>query len=151
MLFPAGASLDGSCGRVRLIGWSYIPVPSTIAIDELQFFGGLAAITILVIGLLVFFGKKIANGAERNAEYIDLPLYVTRTGTALFAFVVAFWVCCATVRSLAPRSSFGEFLGTFDGVIAVASGSIMFVVIAWIIFDKLGYPLAKRDRDSESG
>ena len=126
-------------------------LPPEIAMDELKFFGGLAGITIIVIGLLVYFGRKLSNAAERNAEFIDLPLYVTRTGTTLFAFVVAFWVCCAAVRILAPQSSFGEFLGTFDGVVAVASGSMMFVVIASIISDKLGYPLAKWNKDSESG
>lgn len=119
--------------------------------DELKFFAGLATITIFVIGLLIYFGKKISKAAERNAEYIDLPLYVTRTGTTLFAFVVAFWVCCAAARILAPQSSFGEFLATFDGVVAVVSGSIMFVVIAWVIADKLGYPLAKWNKDSDSG
>lgn len=119
--------------------------------DELKFFGGLAAITIFVIGLLVHFGRKLSNAAERNVEFIDLPLYVTRTGTMFFACVVAFWVCCVAVRILAPYSDLGQYLGTFDGAAAVIFGSISFVAIAWPIFDKLGYPLAKWDNDSESG
>jgi hypothetical protein len=119
--------------------------------DELRFFGGLAAIIFAAVGILVFFGRKLSNAAERNAEYIDLPLYVTRTGTTFFALVVAFWVCCAAVRAWAPRSSLGKFLGTFDGVAAVVSGSIMFIGVAWWISGKLGYPWAKWNRDSESG
>lgn len=120
-------------------------------IDELKFFGGLAGITILVIGLFVHFGRKLSNAAERNAELIDLPLYVTRTGTAFFACVVAFWVYCAATRTLAPDSVFGRYLGTLDGVAAVIFGSISFVAIAWPVFDKLGYPLAKWNKDTESG
>ncbi len=56
--------------------------------DELKFFAGLGAITIFVIGLLVFFGRKISKAAERNATYIDLPLYVSRTG-AVFLHVLS--------------------------------------------------------------
>lgn len=118
--------------------------------DELKFFGGLGAITIFVISLIVFLGQKLSNAAERNARHIDLPLYVTRTGTVFFAFVIAFWVCCAVVRALVPQSYFGKYLGTFDGLAAVLSGSIMFIVVAWLISNQLGYPLAKWNRDSES-
>lgn len=118
--------------------------------DELKFFGGLAGITIFVIALLVYFGRKLSNAAERNAEFFDLPLYVTRTGTTFFGCVVAFWVCCVAVRVLAPHSALGEYLGTFDGVAGVIFGSIMFVAIAWTVCDKLGYPFAKWDNDSES-
>jgi hypothetical protein len=118
--------------------------------DELKFFGGLAGITILVIGILVYFGRKLSNAAERNAEFIDLPLYVTRTGTIFFACVVAFWVYCAAVRVLTPYSDLGRFLGTFDGAAAVVLGSITLVAGAWLVFDKLGYPLAKWNKDSET-
>lgn len=126
-------------------------LPHAFAMDELKFFGGLASITLAVIGLLVYFGRKLSNAAERNAEFIDLPLYVTRTGTTFFGCVVAFWVCCVTVRVLTPHSDLGQFLGTFDGVAAVIFGSITFVAAAWVVFDRLGYPLAKWNKDSESG
>lgn len=119
--------------------------------DELKFFGGLAAITILVSALLVYVGRKLSKAAEQNAEFIDLPLYVTRTGTTFFACVVAFWVYCVAVRMLTPHSNLGEYLGTFDGIAAVIFGSIMFVAVAWVVSDKLGYPLAKWHQDSESG
>ena len=117
--------------------------------DELKFFSGLAGITFIVIGILVYFGQKLSNAAERHSESIDLPLYVTRTGTLLFSCVVAFWVCCVAVRVLAPRSDFGEYLGSFNGVAAVILASTTVVATAWVIFDRLGFPLAKRSRDSE--
>lgn len=126
-------------------------MPLANEMDELKFFGGLAVIAILVIGVLVYFGRKLSHAAERNAECIDLPLYITRTGTAFFACVVAFWVSCAAVRILAPISDFGRYLGTFDGAAAVILGSTTFVAVAWLIFDKLGFPLAKWTKDSDSG
>jgi hypothetical protein len=52
---------------------------------------------------------------------------------------------------LTPHSALGEYLGTFDGIAAVIFGSIMFVAIAWVISDKLGYPFAKWHQDTESG
>lgn len=117
--------------------------------DELKFFGGLSAITAFVIGLFIFLGRKISKAAERNAAYIDLPLYVSRTGTVFFAIVVAFWVCCAAVRVLTPHSPFGEYLGTFDGVVSVALGSCVFVAVAWVISERLGYPFAKWEREPD--
>ena len=123
---------------------------ATIATDELKFFGGLATITTFVIALLVYFGRRLSKAAERNAEFIDLPLYITRSGTTFFACVVAFWVYCVAVRLLAPHSALGEYLGTIDGIASVAFGSIMFVAIAWVVSDKLGYPFAKWSNDSES-
>lgn len=115
--------------------------------DDLRFFAGLAAITIFVIGLLVYSGQKISRAAERNAAHIDLPLYVTRTGTVFFVCTAAFWVYCVGARVLAPQSSFGEYLGTFDGAASVVLGSCIFVGIAWVISGKLGYPFAKWERD----
>jgi len=115
--------------------------------DELKFFSGLAAITIFVISLFVYFGRKLSKAAERNATYIDLPIYVTRAGTVFFACVVAFLVYCVAARVLAPQSSFGEYLGTFDGAASVVLGSCVFGGIAWVISEKLGYPFAKWERD----
>ena len=62
---------------------------------------------------------------------------------------LAGWVYFVAVRVLAPRSDFGEYLGTFGGMAAVVFGSATIVAIAWVIFDRLGFPLAKRSRDSE--
>ncbi len=116
--------------------------------DELKFFAGLGVIMIFAIGLLVFLGRKLSKAAERNAAYIDLPLYVSRTGTVFFACVVAFWVYCAAVRALAPQSTFGKFLGTFEGVASVILGTCVFVGVAWLIAEKLGYPFARWEGDS---
>ena len=118
--------------------------------DELKFFAGLGAIAIFVICLLIYFGRKFSNAAEKNAAYIDLPLYVSRTGTVFFASVVAFWVYCAAVRVLTPQGLFGQYLGTFEGKASVVLGSCVFVGIAWVISEKLGYPFAKWERDSSS-
>lgn len=117
--------------------------------DELKFFSGLAAITSIVIGLFVYFGRKFSRAAERNAAHIDLPLYISRTGTVFFACVAAFWVYCAATLALTPQSSFGQFLRTFDGAASVALGSCVFIGIAWVISEKLGFPFAKRERDSD--
>lgn len=117
--------------------------------DEIKFFAGLGAVTIFVIGLLVYVGQKISRAAERNANYIDLPLYVSRTGTVIFACVVAFWVCCAATRVLSPQSPFGTYLGTFDGIASVVLSSCIFVGVAWVISEKLGYPFAKWERGSD--
>lgn len=116
--------------------------------DELKFFAGLGAITIFVIGLLVFIGRKLSKAAERNAAYIDLPLYVSRTGAVFFACVVAFWVFCVAARVLTPQSTFGNFLGSFDGVASVILGSCVIVGIASVIAQKLGYPFARWEGDS---
>ena len=62
--------------------------------DELRILAALVAITLVVVGMFVYFGRKISKAAERNAEHIGLPIYVTRTGTVVFAVVVAFWVYC---------------------------------------------------------
>lgn len=117
--------------------------------DELKFFAGLSAITTFVIGLLIYFGRKISKAAERDVAYIDLPLYVSWTGAVFFACVVAFWVCCAAARVLFPYSSLGKYLGTLDGIASVALGSCVFVGFAWVIAEKLGYPFAKWERESD--
>ena len=116
--------------------------------DELKFSAGLAVITSIVIGVFVYFGRKLSRAAERNAAHIDLPLYVSRTGVAFFACLVAFWVFCAATLALAPESSFGRFLGTFDGAATVALGSCMFAGVAWVISVKLGRPFARWEKDS---
>lgn len=115
---------------------------------EWGFVLGLSAITLSVIGLLVYLGRKLSNAAERHAAEIDLPLYVTPTGTALFACIVAFWIICVITRALQPESSFGEFLHEPEGVFAVVSGSIILAGIGAAILNQLGYPIAKKDKNS---
>jgi hypothetical protein len=116
--------------------------------DELKFFAGLGAITLVVIGLIICIGRKLSQAAERHASEIDLPLYITPTGTVFFAFGAAFLVYCTAIRVLAPASSFGEFLNTLDGVASVLTGSILIVPVAGQILEKLGYPIWKWNKDS---
>ena len=118
--------------------------------DDLKFFSGLAAVTIFVIGLFFYFGRKLSKSAERNAAYINLPFYVTRAGTVFFSCVVAFWVYCVAAKVLLPQSPFGKYLGTFDGVASVALASCVFVGIAWVISERLGYPFATWEKDAGS-
>ena len=118
--------------------------------DELKFFSGLAVVTAFVIAVFIYFGRKLSRAAEKNAAHIDLPLYVSRTGTVLFACLVAFWVYCVSVRALTPESTFGQFLGTAEGVVSVVLGSCVFVGVAWVILEKLGYPPAKWEKDHDA-
>lgn len=114
---------------------------------EWGFLFGLSAITLVVIGLLVYVGRKLSRAAERHAAEIDLPLYVTPVGTALFACLVAFWLACAAIRALRPESAIGVFLQGPDGLVAVLSGSVFMTGIAAAILQSLGYPIARKDKD----
>ncbi len=57
--------------------------------DEFAFFSGLAAITALVIGGIIYLGSKLSKAAERRSENIGIPLYVTPIGTVVFALNAA--------------------------------------------------------------
>ena len=116
--------------------------------DELKFFLGLSAITIVVIGLVVYLGLKLNKAVGRHAADIDFPWHITLTGTALWAFVVGLWVICAVVRKLRPESLLGDFLSTPDGVASIIAGSIFFAVTVGVILEKLGHPIQKRGDDS---
>jgi len=116
--------------------------------DELKFFLGLSAITLIVVALVIYFGMKLSRAVNKNAPGINFPLKVTMTGTVLWACVVGFWVICAVARKLKPDSSFGDFLNTMDGLATVIVGSIFFAAIAGVILEKLGYPIARIGNDS---
>lgn len=113
-------------------------------IDELKFFLGLGAITLVVFGVVIYFGLKLNKAVEAQAPKINFPLKVTLTGTALWACVVGFWVICAVARELRPASFLGDFLRTTDGIASVFAGSIFLAVIAGVVLEKLGYPIARR-------
>ena len=110
---------------------------------------GLIAITLIVIGLLIFFGLKLNKAVMKRAPEIALPLNITLAGTLLLACVVAFWVICLVAGKLRPESSLGAFVGTADGVASVLVGSIVFAMVARVILEKLGYPIAKRGDDED--
>lgn len=116
--------------------------------DELTFFAGLIAITLVVIGLLIYFGLKINKAVGKHAAGLDLPLNISWSGNILFACLVAFWICCMVIRGLRPEGSFGTFLNTPDGLAAALIGSIFIAAIAAAILEKLGYPITKNDDNS---
>lgn len=113
-------------------------------IDELKFFLGLGAVTLVVVGVVIYFGLRLNKAVETQASRNNFPLKVTLTGIALWACVVGFWVICAVARELRPASFLGELLRTIDGIASVVAGSILLAVIAGLILEKLGYPIAKR-------
>lgn len=113
-------------------------------IDELKFFFGLGAVTLVVVGVVICFGLKLNKTVETQASRIKFPLKVTLTGSALWACLVGFWVVCAVARELRPASFLGEFLHTIDGIASVVAGSILLAVIAGLVLEKLGYPIARR-------
>lgn len=113
---------------------------------EWGFVLGLGAITLVVIGLVIYFGRKLSKAIQNRTPESDLAVNVTPTGNALAACMVGFWVVCLAARVLAPEGSLGEFLGRADGVVAVLVASIFFFAIAAAILEKLGYPIMKRGR-----
>ena len=115
--------------------------------DELAFFSGLAAITALVIGFVIYFGLKLSKAAERQSENIGLPLNVTPIGTVVFALLVGSWTCCLVIAKFAPTSTSGSFLSSADGLVAALSGSMIVFVVVGVILDKLGHPIMKRDKE----
>jgi len=112
--------------------------------DELEFFLGLSAVTIVVIGLVVYFGLKLNKAVNKRSAETSFPMHITLAGTVLWACVVGFWVVCAVARELRPESLLGEFLNTTDGAVSAFVGSILFAVIGGAILERLGYPTAKR-------
>jgi heme/copper-type cytochrome/quinol oxidase subunit 2 len=112
--------------------------------DELKFFAGLTVITLVVIGLLIYFGLKLNKAVSKHTPEINFPLNITWTGNILYACVVTFWICCVAIRALRPESSFGAFLNSPDGVAAAIIGSLFFAAIAGAVLERIGYPIAKK-------
>jgi len=117
-------------------------------IDELKFFLGLGAITLVVVGLVIYFGLKLNKAVETQAPRINFPLKVTTTGTVLWGCVVGFWIICAIARELRPASVLGDVLSTIDGIVLVFAGSILFAVVAGVVLEKLGHPTQETDSDT---
>lgn len=116
--------------------------------DDLKFFAGLTAITLLVITLLVYLGLKLNKAVGKNAADSSFSFNITLSGNALYACVVAFWIYCVAVRALRPESLFGAFLQTPDGIAAAIVGSIFFAAVTGAILGKAGYPIARKGDDS---
>ncbi len=118
--------------------------------DELNFFLGLSAVTIVVIGLVVYFGQKLNKAVNKHFTETSFSMHITLAGTALWGCVVGFWVICAVARELRPESLLGEFLNSTDSAILVFIASFLFAAIGGAILERLGYPTAKRGQDNTS-
>jgi heme/copper-type cytochrome/quinol oxidase subunit 2 len=116
--------------------------------DELKFFAGLTATTLVVIVLLIYFGLKLNKAVGKHAPEINLPLNITWSGIILFACIVAFWICCVAIRALRPESSFGIFLNSPDGIAAALIGSLFVAAIAGAVLERFGYPIAEKGDSS---
>lgn len=114
---------------------------------EWQFLSGLAAITSVVIALVVYIGLKLNKAVLKHAPEVALPLNITYAGTTLFALLVGFWVLCLVAAKLRPETWFGSFVGTADGVGIVIVGSSFFAGVVAVVLEKLGWPIALRGED----
>jgi hypothetical protein len=56
--------------------------------DELKFFLGLGVITLILVGLVIYFGMRLNRAVNKNDPEMNFPLKVTMTGTVLWACVV---------------------------------------------------------------
>jgi hypothetical protein len=115
---------------------------------EWQFLLGLGAITLVVIGLVIYLGLKLNRAVMKRAPETAFALSLTFTGTALMACIVGFWIICLVAGKLRPHSSFGAFVGTTDGAGMMIVGSIFFAGVAGAVLEKLGYPVAKNGERS---
>lgn len=111
---------------------------------EFGFVLGLVVITLIVIGLVIYFGMKLNRAVQKEAPESKFTLHLSLTGTALMACIVTFWLICLVAGKIRPDTSFGAFVGTVDGVGTVIVGSIFFAGIAGAIAEKLGHPIAIR-------
>ena len=80
----------------------------------------------------------------------ELVVRITPVGNALTACLVGFWGACVIAVKLAPKSAFGNFLDTSEGVLAVIIGSIFFYAVSASSLENFGYPIMKRgSRDTQ--
>lgn len=112
---------------------------------EWGFVLGLTAITVLVIGLLTYFGGKLSRTVQHRFPEHDIAMSITPTGSVLFACLVGFWVVCLVIRMLQPPSTVGLFLSGRDGMVLVVVGSVLCCGVAGSVLAKLGYPIVKRN------
>ena len=109
-----------------------------------EFILGVVAITLLVVGLFIYFGQKVSRAVAKHAPESELAVEITPTGTVLSALMVGCWVLCLAARALAPHSSLGAYVRNPDGMAAVFAASLIFFPIIAVILQRLGYPIAKR-------
>ena len=106
----------------------------------------LGAVTLFLIGLVVFFLKRIQKTAQKDApESIFVKPRLTLAGATLMACLLGFFLICLVARETRPTSSLGNFVGTIDGVIIVVVAAIVVLKIISEILKSLGYPFVKED------
>ena len=59
---------------------------------KLGFILGLIAITLVVVALVIYFGRKLSRHVQTHAPDSDLTVHVTPSGNVLFACLVGFWI-----------------------------------------------------------
>lgn len=106
---------------------------------------GLVVIFLIVISPLIYFGRKLSKYVQKHDPESELAFSITPVGNTLTACMVGFWGACVIAVKLAPKSEFGIFLDTSDGVLAVIIGSIFFYAIAASVLKKFGHPIMKRN------
>jgi hypothetical protein len=109
-----------------------------------EFILGLVAMTLLVVGLFIYFGQKVSSAVARHTPESELAVEFTPAGTVLTALMVGCWVLFLAVRALAPQSSLGAFVGNPDGMAMVFAASLIFFPLVAVILQRLGYPIAER-------
>ena len=105
---------------------------------------GLGVIAIVLIGLIVLFGRQYSKHIQKKAPESDLAVNITPTGNVLFGGMVGFWGACIIAHKLAPQSALGAFVSTVDGATTAFGGSVVVFVIAMVVLEKLGHPSIKR-------
>jgi len=109
-----------------------------------RFVIGLGFIALVLIGLLVFFGRRLSKHVQKQAPESDLAVSITPTGNVLFGGMVGFWGACLIAWKLAPSSSLGAFVSTIDGAAMALGGSVLVFAVAMVVLEKLGHPSIKR-------
>lgn len=112
---------------------------------------GLAVIALLIIGPLVYFGRKFSRRVQKHHPESEMAVAVTPTGNLLMGVLVGFWGACAIAYGLAPQSVLGSFFATVGGVVTVILGSIFFYVIAAVVLGKFGFPITRKDDRNTCG
>ena len=105
---------------------------------------GLGVIAIVLISLIVSFGKKFSKLIQEQAPESDFAVSITPTGNVLFGGMVGFWGACLSAWKLAPQSALGTFVSTIDGAVTAIGGSVVVFAIAMVVLEKLGHPSIKR-------
>ncbi len=105
---------------------------------------GLGVIALVLIGLLVFFGRRLSKHVQKQVPESDFAVSITPTGNLLFGGMAGFWGVCLIAWKLAPSSGLGAFVSTIDGAVTAWGGSVLVFTVVMVVLEKLGYPSIER-------